>query len=483
MHTVSIGLLVLLVSSVADAYGQTSAGNGAALGSGAEESAPVHQHDPTPGAEHAGQFGSYSMTREASGTAWQPDSSPMSGHHFGSGNWQFMTHGFLNAVYGDESGPRGDTSGFGTGMLGVMGRRGSSSGSVGFRFMLTGEPAMGSNGYPLLLQTGETADGLTPLVDRQHPHDMLMELAGTWSRNLSNGGSLFVYAALAGEPPIGPAAFMHRGSGLDNPLAPIGHHVLDSTHIAHGVVTLGYAARDGVKIEAAVFNGHEPDEERWNIETPRLNSFAGRLTVNPHRDWSLQWSLAHLDEPEQLHRGLGLDVLLMTASTTYNKRFSSSNWQTTVAWGRSKRDTIPLPVLSVATLASAQDADDPLATTHTHAVINTADGSSDTSGQTPIQRGVLVESAANVGSLHTVFSRYERVAKDELFAPADPRHATVYSVARTTLGYVLDLPVMGLVRPGIGLSGSVMTVPSELKSAYGDSPWGLAGFLRLRLGP
>jgi hypothetical protein len=423
------------------------------------------------------------MTREASGTAWQPDSSPMSGHHVGSGNWQLMTHGFFNAVYGDESGPRGDTSSYGTGMLGVMGRRSLSSGSVGFRFMLTGEPAMGSRGYPLLLQTGETADGVTPLVDRQHPHDMLMELAGTWSRNLSNGGSVFVYAALAGEPPIGPAAFMHRGSGLDNPMAPIGHHVLDSTHIAHGVVTAGYAVKEGVKIEAAAFNGHEPDEERWNIEAPSLNSFAGRLTVNPHRDWSVQWSLAHLDEPEQLHRGLGLDLLLMTASTTYNRPLANGNWQTTVAWGRGKRDSIPLPVLSVSTLTSAPSPDDLLAGSHTHLAVSAPGTTGDTSGKTPIQRGVLLESAANIGPVHTVFTRYERVAKDELFAPADQRHATVYSVGRTTIGYVLDLPVMGPVRPGIGLSGSVMTVPSDLKSTYGDSPWGLAGFLRLRLGP
>ena len=293
-------------------------------------------------ADHAGQLGSYPMAREASGTAWQPDSSPVPGLHFGSGDWRFMTHAFVNAVYSDESGPRGDAGPFGTGMLMLMGRRGLSTGGVGFRFMLTGEPAMGSSGYPLLLQTGETADGLTPLVDRQHPHDMLMELAGTWSGNLSNGNSLFAYLALAGEPPIGPAAFMHRGSAGDNPLAPISHHFLDSTHISHGVATIGFATKEGVKIEAGFFNGHEPDEQRWNIQSPRLNSFAGRLTANPHRDWSLQWSIAHLDEPEQLHSGL--DVLLMTASATHNRRFSGGNWQTTLAWGRSKRETPPLPV-------------------------------------------------------------------------------------------------------------------------------------------
>jgi len=42
----------------------------------------------------------------------------------------------------------------------------------GFRVMGSIEPVMGRSGYPLLLQTGETADGTTPLLDRQHPHDV-----------------------------------------------------------------------------------------------------------------------------------------------------------------------------------------------------------------------------------------------------------------------------------------------------------------------
>jgi hypothetical protein len=439
----------------------------------------VHIHGDVPGSDsgQSGLFGPYSMAREASGTSWQPDSSPMSGHHFDLGSWQLMTHGLVNAVYGNEFGPRGDAARFGTGMLMLMGRKRLATGSVGFRFMLTAEPAMGPAGYPLLLQTGETADGVTPLVDRQHPHDMLMELAGTWTRNLSSENSIFIYAGLVGEPPVGPAAFMHRVSGRENPLAPIGHHMLDATHIAQGVVTLGFVAKEGVKIEAGVFNGHEADERRWNIQTPRLNSFAGRVSVNPHRDWSLQWSVAHLDEPEQLHRGLGLDVLSMTASTTYNRRFSRANWQTTLAWGRSKRDTIPLPVLSVASLASAQSADTSPAS-HIH-VVSTTTG---TSGRSPIQHGLLIESAANVGRLHTLFARYERVAKDELFAPGDARHATLYSVGRATVGYVVNLRVTGVVQPGIGIGASIVAVPSDLRDSYGDSPWGLAAFLRLRLG-
>jgi hypothetical protein len=265
---------------------------------------------------------------------------------------------------------------------------------------------------------------------------------------------------------------MHRASAGDNPLAPISHHFLDSTHVAHGVATFGFATKEGFKIEAAAFNGHEPDQQRWDIETPRLNSFAGRLTVNPHRDWSLQWSIAHLDEPEQLHRGL--DVLLMTASATHNRRFASANWQTTVAWGRSKRETPPLPVLSAGVLVSLPTIE---GSAHAHVM------SSGASRESPIQRGLLLESAAALGRWHTIYTRFESAGKDEQFAPDDVRHATIYSVRRATVGYIVDLPFENIFRTGVGINASVMALPSDLKESYGDSPWGLALFLRVRLGP
>ena len=400
----------------------------------------------------------------------------MPGLHVGRGGWRFMVHGAFNAVYSSESGPRGDSGSFGTGILMVMGRRGLSGGALGFRLMLTGEPAMGSRGYPLLLQTGETADGLTPLVDRQHPHDLLMELAGTWSRNLATGGSVFAYVALAGEPAIGPAAFMHRGSGSESPLAPISHHFLDATHISYGVATAGYAT-SRVKLEAGAFNGHEPDQRRWNLESPRLNSFAGRLTANPHRDWSRQWSVAQVDEPEQLHAGL--DVLLMTASATYNRRLARGNWQTTLAWGRSKRETPSLPAVSISELGSLLAPDASTGPLHVHLPTAAAGGS----WQSPIQRAVLVESTAVLGGRHTLFTRFESAGKDELFAPDDARHGVVYTVRRASAGYIIDFPTHSVLRTGIGTSASVLSVPADLKASYGASPWGLSVFLRGDWGP
>src|SRR5204863_8412876 len=111
---------------------------------------------------------------------------------------------------------------------------------LGGRVMLSVDPAtVGKSGYPLLLQTDEAVNGL-PLIDRQHPHDLFMELAATYNHPLGrDGGSVFLYAGLPGEPALGPPTFMHRFSGTEIPEAPISHHWLDSTHITFGVVTGG----------------------------------------------------------------------------------------------------------------------------------------------------------------------------------------------------------------------------------------------------
>src|SRR5581483_9098576 len=141
------------------------------------------------------------------------------------------------------------------------------------------DPLMGKRGYPLLLQTGETADRRTPLIDRQHPHDLFMELAGTYSVPLSEKSSMFVYFGEPGEPALGPPAFMHRFSGEDNPEAPITHHWLDSTHVTFGVATLGYVWNQ-FKLETSAFRGREPDQFRYDIETPKLDSYSFRASWN-----------------------------------------------------------------------------------------------------------------------------------------------------------------------------------------------------------
>jgi hypothetical protein len=278
-------------------------------------------------------YGDYSMMREASGTAWQPESSPMRGGSYTLEDWSLMAQGYVNGIYNHQGGKRGDSKFISTNMAMLMGARSLGPGIVGFRSMLSLEPLMGKTGYPELLQTGETADGENHLIDRQHPHDLFMELAITYSLPLTKELSIFFYGGLPGEPALGPPAFMHRLSGIDIPDAPITHHWLDSTHITEGVITSGIT-HNNWKIEGSVFNGREPDQHRYNIETRSLDSWSTRVTYNPTDNWSAQLSYGYLNSPEGLSPEVS--VRRTTASLSYNLPFDNNNWATTLAWGHNK---------------------------------------------------------------------------------------------------------------------------------------------------
>jgi hypothetical protein len=146
------------------------------------------QHEGMNHAGHAGMqhdmkgfFGPYSITREGSGTSWLPDATPHEGIHSSANGWMFMTHGYINGIYDHQGGPRGGDKFFVPGMFMTMAQKEVDNSTIGFRAMLSPDPFMGPSGYPLLLATGETADGKTHLIDRQHPHDLFMELAATYS--------------------------------------------------------------------------------------------------------------------------------------------------------------------------------------------------------------------------------------------------------------------------------------------------------------
>ena len=385
--------------------------------------------------EMRGMYGGYPMSRESSGTSWQPDASPHQGIHAMYGDWSTMTHGFANLIYDRQGGPRGDRKTFSTSMLMVMGQRPVGDGTLGLRGMVSADPLMGKSGYPLLLQTGESANG-APLIDRQHPHDLFIELATTYSHPLSEGSSIFAYVALPGEPALGPPAFMHRFSGEDNPEAPISHHWLDSTHITYGVVTLGYVYNN-IKVEGSVFRGREPDQSRYNIETGKLDSTSLRLSYNPAKSWALQVSRAHIKSPEQLHPDD--DVDRTTASVIYNRAFGASNWQTTLAWGR-----------NAASHGTATNA-------------------------------YLLESAIRTSKTHTFFGRAERADKNELFLPGTALAQETFRVGKLSLGYLYDFPSDSHFKFGIGGLVSRFSLPSELQSTYGSSPTSYMLFGRVKI--
>ena len=389
-----------------------------------------------------GDLGAYPMSRDASGTSWQPDSSPMPGVYGEAAGWALMAHGYATLAYDDQGGPRGADKTFVESMLMGMAQHALDGGELTLRAMGSLDPLMGKTGYPLLLATGETANGRTELVDRQHPHDLVMELAGVYEHPIRKDVSGFLYVGWPGEPALGPATYMHRFAGEANPEAPIGHHWLDSTHITFGVVTGGVVWRDW-KLESSWFKGREPNQDRYDFDHPRLDSWSVRLSWNPSPDWSLQLSRGHLKSPEQLDPDQDQDRT--TASATYNRALKlgprwSGNWQTTLAWG--------------------EDRDRP---------------GNDTSA-------LLIDSAASIGR-HTVFTRAETVAKDELFddQPTSPDFGRVFDVSEYTLGYYYTVPFARAL--GLDLGGLVTrySLPSALNAAYGTDPTSFLLFTRVRV--
>jgi len=383
-----------------------------------------------------GQFGPYPMARESSGTSWQPDSTPMGGLMQMNQNWMTMWHGFANQIYDHQGGPRGASKSFSNSMLMFMARRSLPHGAFGLRLMISADPLMGKNGYPELFQTGETADGVHALIDRQHPHNLLMEASTSYSLTLAERRALYVYAALAGEPALGPPAFMHRFSSEDNPEAPLSHHWLDSTHISYGVLTAGYEW-DRVKLETSAFNGREPDQYRYDVELRSLDSYSARLSYNPLPDLALQVSSGRLASPEQLEPNVA--VRRSTASASYNRMGSMLQWQTTVAWGRNE----PQPG--------------------------------------PASNAWLLESALRLENAHTLFGRAERVGKDDLFTPGRALYGPTYTINALSLGYIYDFTQWGPVHLGLGGMGTVYRYPSVLDSAYGEGPVSYLLFMRARL--
>lgn len=421
--------------------------------------APVGGMSMTMGREPLG----ISMERMGSGTSWVPDATPMYASHSMLGGWELMLHGVAFVQYDDQGSKRGDKQ-FGSVNWGmVMAGHDLAGGRLNLRAMMSAEPfTVGSRGYPLLLQSGEAYNG-QPLHDRQHPHDLFMELAVLYDHAVGNNVAVSLYAAPVGEPAIGPVAFPHRPSAASDPLAPIGHHWQDATHISFGVLTAGVYTRT-VKLEGSIFNGREPDEIRTNFDYKgrSLDSYAGRVTVNPNENWSLSGSYAFLKSPEQLNPGQSLHRIV--ASALYGRPFGTSgDWASSLIYGANK-----------------------------HA------------GDTQLSNSVLAETNLELNDVNTVFGRVElaqkstedlaiangmappppltdiggsSVAGDQVGQPAE------FNVGEITLGYIREITKVYGGSLGLGIAGTLNAVPSTLQSTYGTrTPVGATIFFRLRPG-
>jgi len=381
-----------------------------------------------------------STDRMGSGTTWIPDAVPLPMHHTTAGSWDFMVHGTGFVQYDKQGSDRGADQFGSLNWAMLMASHKLGQGLFQGRAMLSLEPAtVTSAGYPLLLQTGESRGGV-PLHDRQHPHDFWMEIGALYEAPLTSSLAVEVYAAPAGEPALGPVAYMHRPSALDNPAAPIGHHWQDATHIAFGVLTAGLYSRYW-KLEGSAFNGREPDDQRWNIDPIRIDSYSGRLTVNPDSGWSVTAGYGFLKSPEVLLPNQSVHRL--TASILNSRRLMSGQWATALVWG-----------------------------------------ANDVSGGQGWTNTLLLESEAILGARNTVFGRVEGAEKtgEELVLPTPAFSADAkFTVGVLSLGYVFDFARKFGATAGVGIMGTVNSVPESLVSVYGTQrPLGGMLFVRVR---
>jgi hypothetical protein len=377
------------------------------------------------------------MNRESSGTAWVPDSTPMYGRMFMLGEDMLMLHGGIFPRYTNVSTRRGDDRiNAPNWIMAMYSHPFSDSTQIGGRLMMSLDPLTeGGRGYPLLFQSGESWHDM-PLHDRQHPHDLFDELSISLSQKFTDDLSAFLYFGYPGEPALGPPTFMHRLSAMDNPDAPIGHHWQDSTHITFGVATAGLQWRS-IKIEGSVFTGREPDEDRYDFDRPRFDSFSGRVSWNPTQNLALQFSHAYIRSPEALEPDVNRHRT--TASVIYNLPLGhDTNWSNSFVWGRNN------------------DAGE-----KTNSLLL----------ETNYQR-----------ERDTIYARWEWVEKSghELVL-RDVDLADIFPINAATIGYVRDLSHGNGIDVGVGGQVTLNFWPDGLDRYYGNGPgYGFQFFLRIR---
>jgi hypothetical protein len=374
----------------------------------------------------------------ASGTSWQAQSLPEHMWMSQWRDWTLMAHGNLFLDFNDQGGPRGAGKLESENWLMLMEQRKIGRGTLQFRQMLSAEPLTAPHpGFPELFQTGETYHG-APLVDHQHPHDVFGEISAKYVLPIGKDVAWTLYGGASGEPALGPTAFLHRNSALEIPDAPISHHLQDSTHITFGVVTTGIAVK-WFKLEGSVFNGREPDERRYNFDFGPMDSYSGRISFSPNKNWSAQYSAGRLIHPEALEPG---DILRQTVSMNYARPIANGSWATTLVWGRN------------------------------HKIFDQTN-----------QNSYLLESSLNFAAKNYAFTRLELVDKDELFPEGGgPSGVGTFRIGKYTFGGARDLVQDSNWQIALGADLSVYSKPAVLNAYYGERPVSFRVFLRVRPG-
>jgi hypothetical protein len=387
-----------------------------------------------------------SMGAMGSGTTWQPSSGPMHMHYKVADDWLLLFHYNLVAGLNHQGGPRGVNKAESANWFMPMAYHKLGKGTVQLRGMFSFEPfTFPPGGSPLLFQTGETYKG-QPLIDKQHPHDLFMELSAQYTHPLGERSTWFAYFGYPGEPALGPVAFMHRMSASENSSATLSHHLQDSTHISFGVLTTGFTYR-WLKLEGSIFNGREPDENRYNFDAHKWNSRSARLSIMPNKNWVMQASYGFLRSPEA--SAPDTDIRRLTASMQYNRPLHRGNWASAFIWGRNH-----------------------------------------TSSPTEIHNlnGYTFESTVNFLDKNYLYTRLELVDKDELLRAVDRARLGItddhpsFRIGAYTFGGARDIWNSDKLSLAIGSDLTFYSKPAVLDQLYGSNPLSWKLFLRLRPG-
>lgn len=381
------------------------------------------------------------MNRNGSGTGWLPDATPMYGYMKMAGKWNLMFHGSLFVRYNKQDifdeGTRGGEKWDAPNWLMAMGQRKiGKRGLFHFSSMFSLDPlTVGGEGYPLLFQTGETFNG-KPLVDSQHPHDLFDELSVAYTHMISKDIDVTGYLAYPGEPALGPVAFMHRISSFNNPDAPLAHHWQDATHITFGVATLGFRYKK-FKLEGSSFTGREPDENRYDFDKPRFDSYSFRLSFNPIENIALQVSHAYIKSPESLEPEV--NITKHSASVIHSVILGEKiHLSSALIWGANQT-------------------------------------------RNELSHSGLLESNLQINKT-AIYGRYEFVQKEgkELQIPQTSGGEEIFLVKALTLGVCYNFLTMAKINLRAGLQGSIYTSADKgLYSIYGKNPMAFEVYLHV----
>jgi len=365
------------------------------------------------------------MNRNGSGTGWLPDATPMYAWMKHKDRWSYMMHGaiFLRQNFQNlnndykNGGKQFDAP---TWAMGMAQYKTSNNGLFLFRAMMSLDPfTVGGSGYPLLFQSGETYKGV-PLVNRQHPHDLFSELAIGYTQKINDDTDISMYVGYPGEPALGPTAFMHRISSLNNPDAPLGHHWQDATHITFGVATLGIRYKK-FKLEGSSFTGEEPDEERYGFDKPSFNSYSYRLSYAPSRNIVLQASRAAIKDVDR---------------TTASLIFAQRNLTGALVWGLNQE------------------------------------------GDHHTEHSLLAESNYQLDRV-AVYGRYEFVEKSPHELQVAGVVQQILPVHAFTLGSNYQFGSWFGMNMAIGVQATINKTPDVLVAYYGKTPFSLETYLRV----